>query len=137
MGKDRNIISFFFFLLFASLLHAAPTVSENPFIGEWESFVDDYEFNILFLHSNMCIITITLVQNGKEIREETNGTWSYDGNVIKVNGNFSNSQIPNLHRLNWTSVYTFSNNDNSAFNMLLTLPGSNTLKRISFFRTYS
>jgi len=110
---------------------------ENPFTGEWEGFVDDYEFNILFLYSNMCIITITVMQNGREIREETNGTWSYDDNVIRVSGNFANSKISNLRRVNWTSVYTFSNNDNSAFNMLLTLPGDTIQKRISFIRTFN
>ena len=110
----------------------------NRFAGEWEGGIDGYDFNIVFLNSNQCIVKVIAVQaGGIEITEETNGTWSADENIIRINASFSNSRIRGLRRINWSSVYTFTNAENSAFNMMITPPNGNRQVRISFVRTFS
>ena len=113
-------------------LHAASAVPENRFIGEWEGSIEGYHFNIVFMYDNMCNITVKTVQDGAEITVDTEGTWSCDEDIIRINGNFPKSKIKNLNRINWTSVYIFLNNDQSAFNMNITLPGAGKQTRISF-----
>ena len=108
---------------------------ENRFIGEWEVVIGNYNFNIVFMYSNICIITAKVVQDGREIVEDVNGTWSFDDNIIRINGIFRNSKIRNLNLINWVSVYTFTNSNNSAFNMLVIPPGSSNQVRVSFART--
>jgi TolB-like protein len=109
---------------------------ENRFIGEWSGGLEGYDFNIVLLHSNMCIISVKSTQGGITITEETNGTWSFDENTIRINGNFVNSRINGLGRINWTSIYTFTNSDNSSFNMMITPPGGSRQTRISFARIF-
>jgi TolB-like protein len=106
----------------------------NLFTGEWEAYIDNVTYNILFMYSNMCIITVKALREGKEIIEDTNGTWSFDDDIIRINGNFTNSEIPGLGRINWTSVYTFTNNDQSSFNMLISPHGTANPVRVSFAR---
>lgn len=119
---------------FGAAVHATPAVPENRFIGEWEGSIEGYDFNIVFMYSNTCIITVKAVRNGEEITEDTNGTWSCDENVVRINGSFPNSKIPNLNRISWTSAYVFTNSSNSAFNILVIPPGAGTRIRISFAR---
>jgi len=111
----------------------------NRFAGEWEGSIDGYDFNIVFLNSNQCRITITATQpDGSEITAEVNGTWSADENIIRINATVpSSAGIRGLRRINWSSVYTFTNAENSAFNMMITPPNSNRQVRISFMRTFT
>ena len=107
---------------------------ENRFIGEWEVVVENYNFYIVFMSSNVCSITARAAHNGMEITEETKGTWSYDDNTIRINANFPNSKIRNLGRISWSGIYAFNNNDNSAFNMNITPPEGSAPVRASFAR---
>ena len=114
----------------------------NPFIGEWEGGVPGWNFTIVFMYNNMCIITVKTVQDGREIAEEADGYWTYDenfygGTLIRINGNFPNSRIRGLSRINWRSVYTFSNAGDTAFSMLITPPNGNAQTQISFARIFS
>jgi hypothetical protein len=118
------------------MLHAAPPIAfrENPFIGEWAASIEKYDYNIVFMLSNMCIITVKTIQDDREIIEEVNGTWSYDDDRIRINANFPRSKIRDLSRIEWVSVYSFNNNDGTAFNMNIPLPENNNPVRVSFSR---
>jgi hypothetical protein len=114
---------------------AAP--AENPFIGEWHGSVEGYDFIILLMHSNMCIITVTTIYDDSELTEEAEGTWSYDNNIIRVNAAFRNSKIPGINRLSWISTYNFLSNDNTTFSILITPPGGGRQTRVIFSRVFS
>ncbi|MDR2158572.1 MAG: hypothetical protein LBP23_00725 [Treponema sp.] len=113
---------------------AAKLPQPNIFAGEWEAYVDNAAYTVLFMHSNMCIITVKALQDGTEIVEDCNGTWSFDDHIIRINGVFRNSKIRGLGGINWTSVYTFNNSGNSSFNMLITPHGASAPVRASFAR---
>ena len=113
---------------------ALSAADSDVFIGEWQGSAGEYDINIMFMYSNMCVITVKSVQDGREVSEETNGTWSCDDNIIRINGSFPNAKIRGLSRINWTSVYSFNNNDKSAFSLLVTPPGGSRLTRVSFER---
>jgi hypothetical protein len=130
----KKIIVLFYIVIFSTVLFAVPV--EYLFIGEWEGSIDNFDLTIVLLHSNACFIKVRTTQGGIEVIEETNGTWSFDDNIIRIFGNFSNSKIRDLERINWISSYTFANNDNSAFNILIIPPGGSSLTRVSFVRTF-
>jgi TolB-like protein len=113
---------------------AAKLPQPNVFAGEWESSVGGVTYNLLFMRSNMCIITVKALHDGKEITEDTNGTWSFDDNIIRINGVFRNSKLPGLGAINWTSVYAFNNSGNSSFNILITPLGAADQVRANFAR---
>jgi TolB-like protein len=108
---------------------------ENFFIGEWAASSGGFSYNIVLMHSNMCIITVKTVQNGREIEADANGTWSYDKDFLRINGNFSNSGIKGLTGINWSSLYRFNNTDNSSFNIMIPSPVNNKEStRVNFAR---
>ncbi|MDR2717648.1 MAG: hypothetical protein LBB89_06245 [Treponema sp.] len=130
----KKIICLFGMAIFGiAAIHAAPPVAVvEYFIGEWQGSAGEYDINIVLMHSNTCIITVKTEQDGREVTEDANGTWSCDEDIIRINGSFPHSKIKGFTRINWRSVYTFNNSDNSAFNMLVTPPGGSTQTRISF-----
>jgi hypothetical protein len=103
---------------------------ENPFIGEWESSIENYRYNIVLMHSNICIITVKTIRNNREVVEDTYGTWSFDDNIIRISGVFLDSKTNDI---NWISVYQFTSD--TSFNMLV-LPASESksMVRVSFSR---
>ena len=131
----KRSICLLFIIILTTLLYASPPV--NPFIGTWEGSIEGFDFNIVFMYDNMCIITVKVVQDGREITEETNGTYSYDDIYIRINGTFNNSRIQGLGRINWYWPYAFVNNNNTTFRMRIIPPGSNSRTLVTFFRTFS
>jgi hypothetical protein len=129
----KKIIAVLISIIFSVTLSASPVAQVNPFLGEWEAHEAGLDFNIVFMHSNRSIITVRTLQDGVEIVEETYGTWSFDENIIRVSGSFSNSRIQGLNRINWVSVYRFLNLDNSAFRINGTLP-NNERTQLTFTR---
>jgi hypothetical protein len=122
------------FLLAAALTASPPSAESGVFIGEWQGGAGDYEFNIVFMYDNTCIITVTTEQNGREIKQDAYGSWSCDKDIIRINGTFSNPEIKGLKKISWKSVYTFNNGEKSAFSILVAPPDSKTLARITFER---
>jgi len=97
-----------------------PTV--NIFTGTWttnlihDNIMDTYA--ITFIGANRCNIKITSFINGAEKEEEGQGTYSYDGSILKITSILRNSQIPHINNIQWSSVISI-NSGNSSFNMLV------------------
>lgn len=94
----------------------------NIFTGTWtaniphDNIIDTYA--ITFIGSNRCSIRISSIVNGSEIIEEGQGTYSYDGTILKITSLLRNSQIPHINNIQWSSVISISGGS-SSFNMLV------------------
>lgn len=112
--------------------------TENIFTGSWTAAVlhdgkiDNY--TITFNEPNRCTINVTSNINGTDIIEEAQGTYSYDGDFLRINANFRNSRIPHISNIQWVSVISVSG-DNRSFNMLLEPTSASTNKiRVTFIK---
>jgi TolB-like protein len=96
--------------------------AENIFSGAWsadvlhDNTVDTY--NITFTGANRCTVRVTSLVNGREIAEESQGTYSYDGAILKIAAVFRNSKIPHVGAIQWASVISIGAG-NTSFNMLI------------------
>ena len=129
----KRIICLLCMAVITAALVALP--SENPFIGTWEGSIDNFFFKIVFMYDNMCIIDVKAVQNGKHISMETDGSYSYTENIIRISGSFPDSGLHGLSRINWKEAYVFVNKNNTAFNINVDVPGSGKRVTLSFART--
>ncbi|MDR2158463.1 MAG: hypothetical protein LBP23_00170, partial [Treponema sp.] len=60
----------------------------------------------------------TSLVKGREIAEEGQGTYSYDGVILKISAAFKNSKIPHIGAIQWASVISIGAG-NTSFNMLV------------------
>jgi TolB-like protein len=109
---------------------------KNIFIGAWTAdilyngIIDTY--TITFTETNRCAIKITSLINGQEIVGEGQGTYAYDGNILKITAALRNSKIPHVNSIQWSSVISISD-DNKSFNMLAKPAGTGTNQvRVTF-----
>jgi TolB-like protein len=110
--------------------------SENIFSGAWtadvlhDGVIDSY--TITFTGSNRCAVKVTSLINGQEITEEGQGTYSFDGDILKITAVLRNSRIPHINSIQWSSVISISDR-NSSFNMLVKpTSASNNQVRVTF-----
>jgi hypothetical protein len=96
--------------------------AENIFTGTWRADVlynnniDNY--TITFVGSNNCNVRITSLVNGLEVVEEGQGTYAYNGDILRITVILRNSRIPHITNIQWSSVIAIGNN-NTSFNMLV------------------
>jgi TolB-like protein len=110
--------------------------AENIFTGAWtadvlhDGVIDSY--TLTFSGSNRCSVRVTSLMNGREITEEGQGTYSFDGDILKITAVLRNSRIPHLNSIQWSSVISAGGN---SFNMLVkpTSASSNQM-RVTFTR---
>jgi len=112
--------------------------SENIFTGSWtvtvphEGKIDNY--TITFNASNRCTVNVTSNVNGVNIIEETQGTYSFDGDILRITATIRNSRIPHISNIQWVSVISISA-DNRTFNMLVRPASASTNQvRVTFFK---
>jgi TolB-like protein len=110
--------------------------AENIFAGAWtadlphDGITDTY--TVTFIGSNRCTVRVASLVNGAEITEEGQGTYSFDGNILKITAALRNSKIPHITGIQWTSVISIGESSRS-FNMLAksTSTGNNQM-RVTF-----
>jgi len=110
----------------------------NIFTGTWSAdvmhgdVIDNYV--IIFGPNNRCRIEITSLVNGREFAEDVDGTYSYDGEILRINAVLRESGIPHLRMIQWRSVVSMSA-DNTSFNMsIIPSRASNNQMRTTFIR---
>jgi TolB-like protein len=111
---------------------------ENTFIGTWVAnvlFNDiDDTYSITFIDNSRCLIKVTSYTSSGEIKQETQGNYSFDGNILKINAIFRNSQITHISTLQWASVISM-NVSNTSFNILIkAISNKNDQTKVTFFR---
>ncbi len=92
--------------------------SPNRFLGSWVCDTDDISYDIVFKDKKKCEITIS---GSDSIAAGTvlTGTYSYNtdtyssGNILKVTAKSKDGKT----KVAWTSMYTFTSDDFSSFNM--------------------
>jgi hypothetical protein len=95
--------------------------AENIFTGAWttdilhDGIIDTY--TITFDGANRCAVKVNSLMNEREITQEGQGTYAYDGNILKITAVLRNSKIPHINNIQWTGVISISDG-NRSFNML-------------------
>jgi TolB-like protein len=95
--------------------------AENIFSGAWtadiphDGVIDIY--TITFTGANRCAVRVTSLVSGRELSEEAQGSYSYDGDILKITAVLRNSKIPHLNSIQWSSVISIAEGSRS-FNML-------------------
>jgi hypothetical protein len=109
---------------------------ENIFSGAWttdilyDGIIDSY--TITFTDVNRCTVKVTSLVDGREISEEGQGTYSFNGDILKIMAVFRNSRIAHVNNIQWTSVISVNGNSRS-FNMLVKPSSeSNNQVRVTF-----
>jgi len=91
-------------------------------------------YTITFGTNNRCNIHISSFINGQEFIEYVQGTYTYDGSLLRINAVIRNSKIPHIGTIQWLSVIAMSR-DNNSFNMSITANrGSSQQMRATFIR---
>jgi hypothetical protein len=105
-------------------------------VGSWSMSLErdgDFDtYEITFLTKTTCTVRITGMVSGREVLQETNGTYSFDDSIFRLSVNFRNPVIPGVRSIQWTSVLSFNDN-NTAFNILIRSP-TNTQTRVTFMK---
>jgi hypothetical protein len=98
--------------------------AENIFNGTWtadiphDGIIDAY--TITFTGPGRCTVSVTSIPNSGDFGEKTAeaaGTYSFDGDILKITANFRNSAIPHITAVQWSSVISIGAG-NRSFNML-------------------
>jgi TolB-like protein len=95
--------------------------AENIFTGSWtadiphDGIIDTY--TVTFSGANRCTVRVTSLVDKREIIAEGQGTYSFDGNILKMAVALRNSKIPHINGIQWTSVISIGEGSRS-FNML-------------------
>ncbi|MBO5137953.1 MAG: hypothetical protein J6B81_05620 [Spirochaetaceae bacterium] len=100
------------------------------FAGTWQGSVStenaDYDYEITLQAKGKCSVKVTTYNAaGVELSQTANGTYSHDKDFFRLNANFRGGAIENLRKLNWKSVYVFSD-DKTSFNILVPADGNAT-----------
>ena len=96
--------------------------TQNIFSGTWSSdimhdgIIDSY--SITFTGTNRVNINLTSMLSEGTLSAEAQGTFNFDGNILRINAIFRNSKIPHIHTIKWTSVVSIASG-NQSFNMLV------------------
>jgi len=112
--------------------------TKNIFTGTWstnishDNIIDTY--TITFTDTNRCNIKISSFANNSETNEEGQGTYTYDGNILKITLILRNSKIPHINNIQWASVISIAGG-NSSFNMLVKPTSKSTNQvRVTFIK---
>ena len=112
--------------------------SDNIFSGTWTTDImhgdriDNYQ--LTFSGANRVVVKITAFLQGFEAVAEGQGTYSYDGNILKINAIMRDSKIPDINNIQWSSVIAFAPGNNS-FNMMVKETSKSTKQvRVTFTR---
>jgi TolB-like protein len=95
--------------------------AEDIFTGTWstdimhDGVIDRYA--VTFTGANRCTVRVTSLLNGRELTEEAQGTYAYDGAIFKLTAVLRNSKIPHITGIQWASVIAVGDG-NRSFNML-------------------
>ncbi|GHU26140.1 hypothetical protein FACS1894164_16860 [Spirochaetia bacterium] len=104
------------------------------FTGTWSGDVayggsfDTYE--ITFLGNNRCTVKVIGLVGCSEISQETQGSYSYDGTIFKLNALFRNTKIPHINSIQWISVLSFTSD--ASFNILAKPASTSNQIRVTF-----
>ena len=120
-----------FYIAFLNLT----TIYANPnLIGTWTATVEHHHsfdtYKINFTADGRCIIKVS----NDNAEQETTGNWSYDGTLFRLNATFRNVRLSYLPNITWSSVLSFSS-DNNSFNILGRNATNGTQTRFTFFRS--
>lgn len=112
--------------------------AENILAGSWTSdishdgIIDRY--TITFIGANRCTVRVTSLMGGMEITGEGQGTYSYDGDILKITAVLRDSRIPHINTIQWTSVISIGGG-NTSFNVLAKpRSASNDQVRVTFIK---
>jgi hypothetical protein len=98
--------------------------AENIFNGTWKAdiaydgIIDTYA--ITFSGPGRCTVSVTSITNSGDFGKKTAeapGTYSFDGDILKITAAFRNSGLPHITAIQWTSVISIADG-NRSFNML-------------------
>jgi hypothetical protein len=114
-----------------------PPVSDAKFVGTWNAVVtykdgnqnyrDSYKIELF--DDSTCNISVSAKENGKELWQDADGTWSYDDTFFRLECDFLHPVIFRLPSLRWTSVYTLDTNNRRLVLLVYPAPGvRNTVK---------
>ncbi|MDR1903512.1 MAG: caspase family protein [Treponema sp.] len=124
---------------------APPAQPADPFTqGRWEALFsyqdregnahsDHYE--IIFVKTGVCIITIRTKENGVDLYQDGDGLWSYDDTFLRIECDFPNPAIRGLPRIDWTSLYQFDGNRTRFTLLVPPFSGAARNIRASFIQT--
>jgi hypothetical protein len=102
------------------LLHAqqAPALFLTAASERWQgrivyedggtNYSDLYE--IVFVADGTCIVSVSTKENGVELFQDGDDTWSYDDDFLRLECDFYSPQIERLPAIRWVSVYLFDAN---------------------------
>jgi hypothetical protein len=116
-----------------------PIRRDADFGGTWNTTVaytdgnKNYRdlYQIELFEDNTCIVTVRAQENGRDVRQDGDGYWSYDDTFFRLECDFINPAIPRLKSLRWTSVYTLDNNNRRLVLLVNPAPGAgNTVRAI-------
>jgi len=120
-------------IIFCMVIFGLTAIYANDLIGTWTATVehnrsfDTYQIN--FTANGRCTVKVS----NDNAEQETSGNWSYDGSMFRLNATFRNAKLSYLPNIAWTSVLSFTA-DNNSFNILGRTATNGSQARITFFR---
>lgn len=121
-----------FFVIFSTTIYANPVLN-GTYTGNITHNGSPLTYRITFKSASICSIQVVSVINGREVSQETEGTYSYDNTFFRVNAVFRNPVIPNINNIQWVSVASF--NGENSFNIFITPDNTvNNQVRIVFIK---
>jgi len=120
--------------LFITILGFPALYANSNLLGTWTATVeynrqfDTYKINLA--DNGRCTVEVS----NDNAKQETNGNWSFDDSLFRLNATFRTPLISYLSNIAWSSVLNFSA-DNNSFNILGRNATNGTQTRITFFRT--
>jgi hypothetical protein len=116
-----------------------PVRRDADFGGTWNTTVayndgnknyrDRYQIELF--EDSTCIVTVHTQENGREVRQDADGYWSYDDTFFRLECEFINPAIPRLPGLRWASVYTLDNNNRRLVLLVNPAPGAKNSIRVT------
>jgi hypothetical protein len=112
----------------------APPVSAAKFVGTWntsitytdgdQNYQDIYQIDLF--EDSTCVVTVRTQENGKELHQDADGSWSYNDIFFRLDCFFSNPVIKWLPSLKWRAYYELdANNRRLVLRMVTNIPQEN------------
>jgi hypothetical protein len=129
----KRIICLCYLAVFIAAVSYAQSFIVEDLAGIWTASVEYNRsfdiYKIRFTSDGRCTIKIS----NDNTEQETEGNWSYDGTLFRLNATFRNAKISYLNNIQWSSVLNLAADHNS-FNILGKAATNGPQTRFTFFR---
>jgi hypothetical protein len=133
-----------FFVCLTAVFAASAFAQSNPFTdGRWQGRVSYRDsggksrselYELILVPNGTCIVTVSGKQDGADVFQDTDGLWSFDENVFRLECDFFDPVFEHLPAVQWASVYQFDALKTRFTRLVKPYPEAPNVVRASFNR---